>query len=709
MIVTGPTVISPLLRQSRLQKRPAALLQWEAIVNDPVGALAAVLAFEIVVVMQTATSFGAAVQDLALGVLVATALGLAAGWGLSRAFRNALVPEYMKVPVLFVALLAIFAASDFVLHESGLLAVTIMGLWIANAGLPSYAEMRRFKEHATILLVSGVFVLLAASMSLPTLAKLDWTAALFVAVVILIARPVPVLISLAFSNIPWRERLLVAFTGPRGVVLVAVASLFGERLVELGIEDAARIPPLAFALVAASVVLHGFTLAPMARLLGLNAASAPGVILLGGSRFTVALGKALRQLELPVIVADPNHAHLREAREEGLETFFGDILSDVAEDRLELAAYEKLVCASDNDAYNTLVATDLAPEFGRENVFQLKRVKQSSSRHALPSTLGGQGIGRGDTYFEVNARLAQGWEFRVTPLSEEFTLKDWQDANPDADLYAEYGPNRKLRLLGPGDSPNGPAGARLLALIARAAGAKGCLTGCPFDPVAQGGRRPRDAKERAMNLFSDIRALVLTAIAEMQAAGTLPGSVPVDAITVEPPRDPGHGDMATNAAMVLARPAGKKPREIAEALAARLADDPRVAGADVAGPGFLNLRLAASVWQALPAAILKAGTDYGRSGMGQGARVNIEYVSANPTGPMHVGHARGAVVGDAMASLLAYAGFDVTGNTTSTMAGRRSTCSHARSTCVTSKRTGMRWNSRTGPIPATISCRRATA
>ncbi|MCT4559464.1 MAG: arginine--tRNA ligase [Pelagimonas sp.] len=163
-----------------------------------------------------------------------------------------------------------------------------------------------------------------------------------------------------------------------------------------------------------------------------------------------------------------------------------------------------------------------------------------------------------------------------------------------------------------------------------------------------------------MNLFSDIRALVLTSIEAMVAEDILPAGLNLDPITTEPPRDPAHGDMATNAAMVLAKPAKMKPRDIADALALKLAADPRISSAEVAGPGFLNLRLDASVWQGLPAAILNAGTTYGRSTMGQGQRVNVEYVSANPTGPMHVGHARGAIVGDAMASLLDYAGFDVT-------------------------------------------------
>ncbi|MEL6888593.1 MAG: arginine--tRNA ligase [Pseudomonadota bacterium] len=163
-----------------------------------------------------------------------------------------------------------------------------------------------------------------------------------------------------------------------------------------------------------------------------------------------------------------------------------------------------------------------------------------------------------------------------------------------------------------------------------------------------------------MNLFADIRMRVLDALADMTAAGTLPDGLSTANVTVEPPRDAAHGDMATNAAMVLAKPAGMKPRDIADALAAKLAEDPRITSADVAGPGFLNLRLAPLVWQQVVGNVLTAGVAYGRSNLGQGARVNVEYVSANPTGPLHVGHTRGAVFGDALASLLDYAGYEVT-------------------------------------------------
>ncbi len=464
MIVTGPTVIAPLLRQARLRRRPAQLLQWEAIVNDPVGALAAVLAFEVVLVLNTSETAMSAAWAMARGITIAVALGLAAGWGLSRVFRDGQVPEFMKVPVLFAVLLGIFALSDTVLHESGLLTVTVMGVYIANADLPSYAELRRFKEHATVLLVSGVFILLAASMNMDALALLDARAALFVAITILLVRPLTVLVSLIGTKLPINERLLVAFTGPRGVVLVAVAGLFGERLVALGFEDAARLTPLAFALVAATVVLHGFSLRPMGQLLGLAGQGTPGVIITGGSQFATSLGKALQALEVPVLISDPNRSHLRAAREAGVPTFFGDILSEAAEHGVEIMNFGRILAVSDNDAYNTLVATDLAPEFGRDNVFQLKRAKQEHARHALPASLGGRNIAGDLGFYELAKRMGEGWSVRTTTLSDSYSFEDWQADNEHAIVVAELNGAGALGFVTSETKPKGASGNRLLAL-----------------------------------------------------------------------------------------------------------------------------------------------------------------------------------------------------------------------------------------------------
>lgn len=465
MIVTGPTVIAPLLRQARLAHRPAALLQWEAIINDPIGALAAVLAYEAVLVLNAATAFGPAMWEFLLGIGLATILGTLGGIGLAQAFRRGLVPEYMKVPVLFSAILAVFALADTVLHESGLLAVTIMGVVIANANLPSYTELRRFKEHATVLLVSGVFVLLASSLDFSTLAMLNWRAVVFVALVILVARPLTVMLSLAGTGLPWTERWLIALTGPRGIVLVAVAGLFGTRLSEQGIDDAALIGPLAFVLVAVTVVLHGFTLVPFARWLGLADGNAPGVLLVGGSRGTTAFAEALKRAEVPVLVTDPNRGHLRSAREAGIETYFGDILSEAAEQNVELVSYATLVAVTDNDAYNTLVATDLGPEFGRSNVFQIARSKDAIARHSLPETLGGRRFGGGETYGELDARLKDGWTFGATRITEEFTLEDWRKTNPEAVIMARIRSNGEVQMDLDADVTKVAPGTRIISMM----------------------------------------------------------------------------------------------------------------------------------------------------------------------------------------------------------------------------------------------------
>jgi NhaP-type Na+/H+ or K+/H+ antiporter len=277
-----------------------ALRQWEAIVDDPIGALAAVLAYEVIVVSVAASTGGAAAVQLIIGLVVSIAAGVAGGYGMAQALRRGWVPEYMKVPVLFSVLICVFVGSNAFLYESGLLAVTIMGVWIANANLPSYEELRRFKEHAMVLLVSGVFVLLVASIDLGSIMALDLRALAFIAAIILLARPITVYLSLLGTKIPDSERTLVAFTSPRGIVLVAVAGLFVERLVALGIAGGAMMALLAFGLVAVTVVLYGFTLTPVARALGLSGGDAPGVLIVGGTSLVTQLGALLRDLDVPL-------------------------------------------------------------------------------------------------------------------------------------------------------------------------------------------------------------------------------------------------------------------------------------------------------------------------------------------------------------------------------------------------------------------------
>ncbi|KGF69117.1 arginyl-tRNA synthetase [Hoeflea sp. BAL378] len=163
-----------------------------------------------------------------------------------------------------------------------------------------------------------------------------------------------------------------------------------------------------------------------------------------------------------------------------------------------------------------------------------------------------------------------------------------------------------------------------------------------------------------MNVFKDFETRIKQAVEALDIVRDGGVEINFERLAVEPPRDPAHGDISTNAAMVLAKPLGMNPRALAELIAARFEDDADVAETSVAGPGFLNFRLTATFWQRLVVVIARDGVDYGRSTLGGGRKVNVEYVSANPTGPMHVGHCRGAVVGDTLANLMGFAGYDVT-------------------------------------------------
>ncbi|MEL7470842.1 MAG: sodium:proton antiporter [Pseudomonadota bacterium] len=418
LVVTGPTVITPLLRQARLSARTASTLRWEAIVNDPTGALFAVLAFEIIVALQGDHLVTAAVH-MGLGIAVASLAGYAAGRLVTRSFRRGQVPEYMKAPILFASVLGVYAATDMVLHESGLLAVTVMGVTIANARLPSLDELKRFKEHITVLLVSGVFVILAATLDPAMILSLDWRAVAFVLVIMVIARPLAVMPSLFGTALTIPERGFVAWVAPRGVVAVAVSGFFGERLIEIGIADGAQLAPLAFALVAATVVIHGFTMAPLARTLGLTSKEPPGVIILGGAKWTIGLAETLREAAVPVMMVDRNWHRLGPARAARLPTWYGELLSEAAEHAIDLSRYGTLIAASDNDDYNALVCTDVGAEMGRDRVFQVGRHEVSEGDHDLPASLGGRTLLESGAAIDVlQMRMARGWKFSTIPVDE---------------------------------------------------------------------------------------------------------------------------------------------------------------------------------------------------------------------------------------------------------------------------------------------------
>ncbi|MEM7545836.1 MAG: cation:proton antiporter [Pseudomonadota bacterium] len=464
LVITGPTVVIPLLRQARLSPRPASILRWEGIVNDPVGALFAVFAFEVALVLSGDGSAFSAARHLVIGIVVASVVGYIGGLMLVRAFRRGWAPEYLKAPILLAAVLVVYGASDAILHESGLLAVTVMGVVKGNARLPSLVELIRFKEHMTVLLVSGVFILLAASLKVETFAVLDWRAAAFVVVVIVLTRPIAVMTALIGTDLPIRERAIVAWVAPRGVVAVAVAGFFGSRLQDIGFADGAQLAPLAFVIVTATVLLHGFTISPVARYLGLTSTEPPGVILIGGSPFTLAMSKMLGEAGVPALIADRNWYSLRAARREGQAVFHGEILSEAFEHHIDINRFGHLVAATNNDAYNALVCTDFGPEFGRSNVYQLARHEDLGDDDALPVTLGGRGIAAGEPFDTLNRRIAEGWTMRITGLTKEYDIQAYRAARPDALIIAALRNGKLLEFLSPHETVTGKPNDSLIAL-----------------------------------------------------------------------------------------------------------------------------------------------------------------------------------------------------------------------------------------------------
>lgn len=435
LVVTGPTVIIPLLRHARLKPRAASVLRWEAILNDPVGALLAVGVFEVVLVLNAELTADELILKLGGAALWAAIGGYVLGRLLVAAFIRGQVPEFLKAPAVVTLVLATYALSDLILEESGLLTVTVLGITLGNSRIASLNELRRFKEVITVLLVSGVFVLLTATLEPATLTSLGMRDLAFVGALLLVVRPVSVLLATSFSDLPRGERLLTAWIAPRGVVAVAVSGLFAVALAEQGIADSQRLVALTFAVVVVTVILHGFTLAPLARFLKLGADGPEGVLIAGGSPWTTGLAEQLHAMELPVMIVDRNWSHLLEPRYLGLDVYYGEILSEVAEHHVDLDRFGYLIAATDNDDYNALLCTDFGPEFGRSNVFQIGRPGRDDERHGLAVTVGGRSL-LSDVggHRELNARLAEGWQFRKTTLSDDFDEQALRSDHEDGHL-----------------------------------------------------------------------------------------------------------------------------------------------------------------------------------------------------------------------------------------------------------------------------------
>ncbi|MBX7513846.1 cation:proton antiporter [Qipengyuania sp. GH38] len=435
LVVTGPTVVIPLLRQSSIKSRPASILKWEAIVNDPTGALCAVIAYEYfrkVAEQPNATLFEV-VPPLIIAAIIAGLIGYIAALAIAWAFPRGAVPEYLKVPVLLTAVVGVFVVSNLIEHEAGLVAVTVMGVALANMNVSSLRSIHPFKENIAVLLVSGIFILLSASLSIEDIRYINWPIGLFLLALLFLVRPATILISLLGTNIPWNERLFLAWIAPRGIVLVAISGLFALRLSDLGFTDGNLLIGLSFAVVVVTIVAHGFTVDFVAKLLKVKGATRPGILIVGSTPWTIALAEQVQEMKAPVLIVDSSWQRLALARQKGIPFYHGEILNEATEHNLELAPYQNLVAATENEAYNALVCNEFAHEIGRDAVFQLGEAAQSDDKHSLPESLRGRALFEsGFGVEDVSERQRQGWVFRKTKLSDEFDFEDAQERLPDA-------------------------------------------------------------------------------------------------------------------------------------------------------------------------------------------------------------------------------------------------------------------------------------
>lgn len=466
-IVTGPTVILPLLRQAKLKPRTAAILKWEGIVVDPFGALLALFAFELIKFF-TGEVTAATFINFLLGSAFAVILGVVFGIALGKALEKGRVPEYLKSPVVFVVVIACFTIADEAMHETGLLAVTAMGMVMANMHISSIRDMRHFKENISILLISTIFIMLTASLTRDTLMQIfDIRIIAFVLIMLFVVRPLSIWLSTIGTDMTKQEKTLVGWIAPRGIVALTVSGYFAQSLFEAGYEDASLLTPLTFALVFSTVVAHGFSIGWLAKKLDLASTDKPGVLLVGGNTFTAKLGKTMQDLNIPVLVADESWQRLNAARQANLPVYHGEILSESTEYHLELTPYEYMISATSDEAYNALVCSTFVPEMGRENLYQIAAgPERTETTREFNKTVGGKVLFDSSAHYQALTSRAADYVFRRTELTERYGYDSYlKDLDENTLLLFIVKASGKLEFYTRDVSPKGEAGDMIISLM----------------------------------------------------------------------------------------------------------------------------------------------------------------------------------------------------------------------------------------------------
>ncbi len=428
LTVTGPTVIIPLLRQARLKQRPASFLKWEGIVNDPIGALAAAVTLEILILAQYPDQgVGSFFGVMVLGIVVALGLGLGSAFLVRWSFARDAVPEILKMPMLLSFVLTMHSLSNVVLHEAGLIAVTVFGVALANMNIAGLAELTRFKETLVVMIVSALFIILGSDLDPQVLSQVSLPLIGVTLAIVFLVRPAAIMLATIRSGMTWQERVLVSWIGPRGIVAAAISGLAALKLMEYEYPTSELLQPAVFAVIAATVLLHGFSMRPLARWLGLTTTVRPSLAIIGASPWSTDLATTLHGMGVPITLVDTHKNALKDARREGVTGLQIEALAEKGEEAFHKTPHDYVIAATPDEIYNALICANLAPEIGRERVFQIAAGggRLMDERRGLSRDVRGKIWADGDINFEgFETRHKDGWRFLVSDVTEALAVED---------------------------------------------------------------------------------------------------------------------------------------------------------------------------------------------------------------------------------------------------------------------------------------------
>ena len=428
VVVTGPTVIIPMLRTVRPNSKVANVLRWEGIVIDPLGALLAVLVFDFIISGQQNNALGTIFLTFGKIIFSGFIIGFVFGWLLGELLRKQYIPQYLRNIFTLISVFAVFVLSEMIESESGLLAVTIMGITMANMKDMDIDNILDFKESLSVLLISALFIVLAARIELHELIHAGWPAIVLLGIIILIARPVSVFVSSIGSDLSFNEKLMIAWIGPRGIVAAAISALFALRLEDAGYSEAVLLVPLTFVIIIGTVVIQSTTAQHIAEFLKVREPSPTGLLIIGAGNVARAIGKELQFHGFKTLITDSTWENIRLARMDGLETYFGNPVSEHADRNLNLSGLGKLLAMSGRLNLDTLACLRFKSEFGANNVYELKttREKHTEDKHIVSTKHRGYELFSEDAdYGNLAYRLRNQAEIKSTQLSDEFTFEQY--------------------------------------------------------------------------------------------------------------------------------------------------------------------------------------------------------------------------------------------------------------------------------------------